>query len=84
MCLLPFEHAGAVLGPEDVEALMASDDIWYLSEMMNYPGVLNDDPSVLAKINSAKKHNKPVDGHAPGLMGDAAARYISRGITDRP
>lgn len=76
-----FEHAGAVLGPEDVEALMASDDIWYLSEMMNYPGVLNDDPSVLAKINSAKKHNKPVDGHAPGLMGDAAARYISRGIT---
>lgn len=76
-----FETAGAVIGPEDVDKLLASEDIWYLSEMMNYPGVLHEDNEVLAKISSAKKYNKPVDGHAPGLRGEDARKYISHGIT---
>jgi adenine deaminase len=76
-----FENAGATITAEDIEVLMQNDDIWYLSEMMNYPGVLANDAEILKKIASAKKYNKPVDGHAPGLMGLQAKEYISHGIT---
>lgn len=76
-----FENAGATLGSAAVDRLLASDDIWYLSEMMNYPGVLADDPEILAKIRSAQKYGKPVDGHAPGLRGDQARKYIDAGIS---
>lgn len=76
-----FETAGAVIGPEDVDRLLSDSDIWYLSEMMNYPGVLHGDPEVMAKISSARKYKKPVDGHAPGLRGEDARKYISQGIT---
>jgi len=61
--------------------LLASPDIYYLSEMMNYPGVLHEDPMVMAKLASAKKYNKPIDGHAPGLRGEDARRYAAAGIT---
>ena len=37
---------------------------------MDYPGVINKDPEVMKKINIAKKYNKPIDGHAPGIMGE--------------
>jgi adenine deaminase len=77
----PFETAGAVLDSDDVEELLRRDDVHYLSEMMNWPGVLNDDPNVIAKIASAKKLGKPVDGHAPGLKGERAAKYASAGIS---
>jgi adenine deaminase len=76
-----FETAGAVISPDDVAELLASDDIYYLAEMMNYPGVLFNDPSVLAKLEAAKRAGKPIDGHAPGLMGDDALKYISHGIS---
>ena len=76
-----FETAGAVLNVDDADALLKSDDIFYLSEMMNFPGVLNDDKEVMQKIAAAKKYNKPVDGHAPGLMGAAAKKYIDAGIS---
>lgn len=76
-----FETAGAVLNVDDVDALLKNEDIFYLSEMMNFPGVLNNDPDVLAKIAAAKNYNKPVDGHAPGLMGAAAKKYIDAGIS---
>lgn len=76
-----FETAGATLTSADVATLLQSDDIWYLSEMMNYPGVLYKDPEVMAKIAAAHKAGKPVDGHAPGLRGDTAAAYASAGIT---
>jgi adenine deaminase len=69
-----FETAGAVLDVAEVDALLKSDDIFYLSEMMNFPGVLHADEAVLQKIAAAKKYNKPVDGHAPGLMGEAAKK----------
>jgi len=76
-----FETAGATLDAKDVETLLRRDEIRYLSEMMNFPGVLNEDEEVMKKITAAHKLQKPVDGHAPGLMGEAARRYIAAGIT---
>ncbi len=76
-----FETAGAVLNAADVANLLDRDDIRYLSEMMNFPGVLHQDTEVIEKIDSAKQRNKPVDGHAPGLRGDDARRYIEAGIS---
>ena len=76
-----FETAGAVLNAEAIELLLQKDEISYLSEMMNFPGVLNSDEEVMNKINSAKKNNKPVDGHAPGLRGELAKKYIDAGIS---
>ncbi|HEY9340908.1 MAG TPA: amidohydrolase family protein, partial [Hanamia sp.] len=75
-----FETAGAALDSSSVDALLRNKDIFYLSEMMNFPGVLHHDEEVFAKINSAKKYNKPVDGHAPGLRGENARKYIEAGI----
>ncbi len=77
----PFETAGDIIDTADVEELLRDTRIKYLAEMMNWPGVLNNDPVVLAKIDAAKKLNKPVDGHAPGLRGKDAQDYISHGIS---
>ncbi len=76
-----FETAGAALGSQDVETLLQKDEIKYLSEMMNFPGVLQGDEEVMKKIAAAKRYNKPVDGHAPGLSGAAAKQYIDAGIS---
>ncbi len=76
-----FETAGASLPSEAVDQLLSRPEIKYLSEMMNYPGVLHGDPEVLQKIASSKKYHKPVDGHAPGLRGEEARKYIQAGIT---
>jgi adenine deaminase len=76
-----FETAGAALNAADVEILLAKPEIKYLSEMMNFPGVLNADEEVMLKIAAAKKYNKPVDGHAPGLRGAVAKQYIDAGIS---
>ncbi len=76
-----FETAGAEVNEKEVDALLSRPEIYYLSEMMNFPGVLHNDPAVMAKIKAAQKHNKPVDGHAPGLRGEAAKKYIDAGIS---
>ncbi len=76
-----FETAGDAITVKDVEALLALDDIFYLSEMMNFPGVLNTDEEVMQKIAAAKKISKPVDGHAPGLRGELAKKYIDAGMS---
>ena len=76
-----FETAGAVVNSKDIDNLMQREEILYLSEMMNFPGVLNGDTEAIKKIASAKKYNKPVDGHAPGLRGDVAKNYIDAGIS---
>ncbi len=76
-----FETAGAALNSEDVEKLLAKEEIRYLSEMMNFPGVLFKDPEVMKKIAAAHKLGKPVDGHAPGLRGEEAKQYIEAGIS---
>jgi adenine deaminase len=75
-----FETAGAIITPNDIEELfIIYPEIGYLAEVMNFPGVLNHDPDMMAKIAIAKQYNKPVDGHAPGLRGDDARRYIEAG-----
>ncbi|SFV30031.1 adenine deaminase [Thermoflavifilum thermophilum] len=76
-----FETAGAVLDVQAVEQLLQRKDIWYLSEMMNFPGVLQQDPDVMGKIALARQYGKPVDGHAPGLRGEQARRYAEAGIS---
>ena len=76
-----FETAGASLDAKQVEELLQRPDLFYLSEMMNFPGVLQHDAQVLAKIAAAKKAGKPVDGHAPGLSGEDAKKYIEAGCS---
>jgi adenine deaminase len=76
-----FERSGAVLGAGEVESLLRKPEIKYLSEMMNFPGVIYGDEAVNKKILSAKKSGKPVDGHAPGLRGDQLRKYVNAGIS---
>jgi adenine deaminase len=75
-----FETAGAALDATDVDRLLQKPEIKYLSEMMNFPGVLFKDEEVMKKIASARRYNKPVDGHAPGLRGADAKKYIEAGL----
>jgi adenine deaminase len=75
------ETSGAVLTAEDLLPFMGHDQILALAEMMNYPGVIHEDPEVLKKIEMAKTGHKPVDGHAPGLSGHDLCAYISAGIS---
>ncbi len=76
-----FETAGAVITSEDIKKLFEENGLKYLSEMMNYPGVLHRDPLVMDKINIAHSLGRPVDGHAPGLKGEDAKKYIEAGIS---
>lgn len=76
-----FETSGTYLGPEEVEEILSWKEVLYLSEMMNFPGVLFGDPDVMAKLDAAKKHKKVVDGHAPGLTGENARKYAEAGIS---
>lgn len=76
-----FETAGATINAADVQQLLQRNEIKYLSEMMNFPGVLNNDEEVMKKIAASHAMNKPVDGHAPGLRGELAARYAGTGIS---
>jgi len=76
-----YETSGATLDANAVDELLSKKDIYYLSEMMNFPGVLHHNEEVFAKIDSAKNYDKPVDGHAPGLRGEEAKEYIEAGIS---
>jgi adenine deaminase len=75
-----FETAGAEITPNDIRELFEKDGLHYLSEMMNYPGVLFKDPVVMGKIKIARELGKPIDGHAPGLKGEQAEQYIDAGL----
>lgn len=77
----PFETSGARLGIEEISNLLERPEIKYLSEMMNFPGVLFEDAEVMAKLALARHLGKPVDGHAPGVIGADAEKYIGAGIT---
>lgn len=76
-----FETAGAVIDSNDIDKLLSRKEIVYLAEMMNFPGVIYKDEEVLKKLAIAKKYNKPIDGHAPGLMGEDMRHYFNAGIT---
>lgn len=77
----PFETSGSIIEVEDIDNLLKLDEIVALGEMMNFPGVLSNDNKVMAKIQLSKKHQKPVDGHAPLLSGYDLCKYISAGIS---
>ncbi len=76
-----FERNGATISPDEIKALMKFPEIKFLSEMMNYPGVINHDQVVIEKIEMAKNEGKPIDGHAPGLTGDDLIKYVNAGIS---
>jgi len=76
-----FETAGATITSDEVKTLLQQDEIKYLTEMMNFPGVLFNDEEVHKKLEWAKHFNKPVDGHAPGLKGEDLQKYINAGIS---
>jgi adenine deaminase len=75
------DASGAVIDASVVEELISRDDLYFLAEMMNYPGVVFDDVDVHKKLSLAKQHNKPIDGHAPGLTGSDLVKYISSGVS---
>jgi adenine deaminase len=76
----PFETAGARIDAEQVEKLLSMKQFVALGEVMNYIGVINDDPEVMSKIKVAHTLWKPVDGHSPGLVGPDLVKYINAGI----
>jgi len=76
-----FEGNGKTINSNEVSQLLQRNDIYYLSEMMNYPGVIFDDAEVHAKLHFAKKYNKPIDGHAPGITGNDLKKYVQAGIS---
>jgi adenine deaminase len=75
------ETAGAELDADAVSRLLDLPEIGYLSEVMNYPGVIAGHPDLIAKIEAAQRRSKPVDGHAPGLRGKQAKAYAAAGIS---
>ena len=76
----PFEHSGAVVGAEDMEQVIGRDEILGLGEFMNFPGIVQADSGVLDKLVIALGSGKPIDGHSPGLSGNALNAYVSAGI----
>ncbi len=74
------ETAGAQLTAEDIEAYMGHAGIVALGEMMNFPGVINEESQVLAKIAAARNAGKPIDGHAPGVIEKELNAYLIPGI----
>ena len=76
-----FETAGAVIDAQDIAEILTWDDVNYLAEMMNYPGVINRDPMVMEKINIARQLGKVIDGHLPGIGGEMAKQYAEAGIS---
>lgn len=75
------ETSGAKLELQDIEDLLGNYKLKYLSEMMNFPGVIRKERKVQEKILLAKKMGKKIDGHAPGLRGKDLIAYAAEGIT---
>lgn len=71
-----FETSGSSITPSDIEELMKKEEIVALGEVMNYVGVINEDPEIMEKIKIAKNHKKPIDGHAPQLLGEDLKKYV--------
>src|SRR5512136_3210176 len=70
--------AGAYLEAKDITSLQNDRWVLGLAEMMNYPGVVGEDPLVLEKLDAFK--TRVLDGHAPGLTGKALNAYLAAGI----
>ena len=72
------ETTGASISPQDIRRILRWQNTVGLGEVMNFPGVIGGDASVLSKINLAR--GKIIDGHAPGISGKDLAAYIAAGI----
>jgi adenine deaminase len=77
----PMETSGASITVDDIELLFREFNLHYLSEVMNFPGVINEDPEIMRKIAIAKSYGKKIDGHAPGLRGKDLDLYLQAGIS---
>ncbi|MFO8023413.1 MAG: adenine deaminase [Perlabentimonas sp.] len=77
----PLEKSGAILDSSVVKRLIKEDKFYYLAEMMNFPGVINNDSDVIGKIEATKKAEKPIDGHAPGITGKSLEAYTKAGVS---
>lgn len=75
------ETSGAIIDADETARLLEREDLHFLAEMMNYPGVLNKDPEVMRKIEAAKNAGKPIDGHYPLATGPKLKAYIESGIS---
>ncbi|MDD3358194.1 MAG: adenine deaminase [Parabacteroides sp.] len=77
----PFESSGAIIDAATTKTLLQRDDLHFLAEMMNYPGVLGNDAEVINKIKAAQETGKPIDGHFPNGKGEVLSDYIQKGIS---
>jgi adenine deaminase len=75
-----WEHAGAVLGPSEVSELLSRPRVLGLAEVMDIPAVLRAEPGMLAKLEAALAKGRILDGHAPGLVGQALQAYVAAGM----
>ncbi|KZX11085.1 adenine deaminase [Methanobrevibacter curvatus] len=71
-----FDKSGATIDSNDIDELLKREEFVALAEMMNFNGVINKNWEVMAKLKSAKKHFKPIDGHCPELSGEDLKKYI--------
>ncbi|GKX62668.1 adenine deaminase [Pragia fontium] len=76
----PFEQAGAILEAEDLEQLIDYDGVLGLGEVMDYPSVINHAPSMMNKIMMARRHDRVIDGHSPGMKGKDLTAYVMSGV----
>lgn len=76
-----FETSGGRIDIKEIEELFLNQKLKYLGEVMNFPGVINDDKNIISKIELAIKYKKKIDGHAPGLSGKKLKKYIAAGVS---
>jgi adenine deaminase len=77
----PWETSGAVIDWRSIRQMLEDPQFVALGEVMNYLGVINEDPYVMGKIEVAKQLAKPIDGHCPELTGNPLDKYIFAGIS---
>jgi len=76
----PMESGGHVLDAQDMAALLDEERVVGVAEVMNFPGLLEGAPDVLAKVELGHARRVPIDGHAPGLSGRDLCAYVAAGI----
>ena len=76
----PLDESGANLDYRDVDSFFDHPRVLGLAEMMNFPGVISGDGATVSKIVASQAHHKKIDGHAPGLSGNALNAYIAAGV----
>jgi len=74
----PMATSGASLDAIDLSTFFASQAARGLAEVMNFPGVIQGDPEMLARI--AAFQSSPIDGHAPGVTGKPLNAYVAAGV----